>query len=378
MNTQIDISDDPFNEINRLNLLILCRGVGMIDRGAERATKDLADALSEHCNTKILAYGKSESIVTILQGSNFGFINRLPKLLKQVFEILRISPINLEGISFATRAAKVVRRSDPDLVISTGGPWEISILRLFRRGLSYKIVSIGHGGYEIEKQQVGAKPDCHVTLSKFSEHKLLGLGRSVSIRRIPNMIDVRTFQSDARAFLNPNQQYIPIVLVVAAAVDYKNIDMTIKAVAHAGYRLIWCGDGPRKNQLIELANSLFKEGDFRWLKVPLASMPSVYREADLFTLASKKDVEAYGLVYLEAMSSGLRCVATDDEVRREICGDEGIYVDPGDVVNYANGLKEAWEKTRCVGFLDMDLRQNSAHSVTMSFLDVIKHVVRVE
>ncbi len=376
MNTKIDTTDEHSNEPKRIDILFLCRGVGVVDRGAERATKDLANAISAHCNTKILAYGKSESVVTIRQGTNFGFINRLPKLLNQVFEILRISPTNLEGICFAVRAAKVVRRSDPDLVVSTGGPWEIFILRLFRTACSYKIVSIGHGGYRIEKQQVGAVPDCHVTLSKYSEHKLLELGRRVAIKRIPNMINAEIFQGAGRVFVSPSEQYVPVVLVVAAAVEYKNVDLTIRAVADAGYRLIWCGDGPLKNQLIELANSLFRVGDFRWLKVPLKSMPEIYAEADIFTLASRKDLEAYALVYLEAMSSGLRCVSTNDEIRREICGDDGIYIDPSNVKDYANGLKLAWGRTQQIGYLAWDIGRHSEQAVTESFLELFESLVR--
>lgn len=72
MNPNIVTNDEHSNEPKWINILILCRGVGVVDRGAERATKDLATALSAHCNSTILAYGKSESVVTIRQGANYG------------------------------------------------------------------------------------------------------------------------------------------------------------------------------------------------------------------------------------------------------------------------------------------------------------------
>jgi len=49
-----------------------------------------------------------------------------------------------------------------------------------------------------------------------------------------------------------------------------------------------------------------------------------------------------GIVYLEALASGLPCVVTDDASRREILNDAGIYVkDPEDSKEYADKLKEA-------------------------------------
>jgi len=69
-------------------------------------------------------------------------------------------------------------------------------------------------------------------------------------------------------------------------------------------------------------------------------MPKYYRAANIFTLPSWS-YEAFGIVYLEAMASGIPVVATDDELRREIVGDAGILVDPTDLDSYANALKKA-------------------------------------
>ena len=76
-------------------------------------------------------------------------------------------------------------------------------------------------------------------------------------------------------------------------------------------------------------------------------MPKVYRSCDLFTLPSWGR-EAFGIVYLEAMASGLGVVAPDDPSRREIVGDAGILVDVSDSNKYAQAIKAAlksdWQK----------------------------------
>ena len=67
-------------------------------------------------------------------------------------------------------------------------------------------------------------------------------------------------------------------------------------------------------------------------------MPSIYRASDVFTLCSESS-EAFGIVYLEALSCGLPCVVTHDSSRKEILGDAGIYVDdPENAKEYADKL----------------------------------------
>ena len=69
-------------------------------------------------------------------------------------------------------------------------------------------------------------------------------------------------------------------------------------------------------------------------------MPKIYGLANLFTLAPDVS-EAFGIVYLEALSSGLPVVAIDDDIRREIIGDAGIFVDPINIKHYANAINDA-------------------------------------
>ncbi len=83
---------------------------------------------------------------------------------------------------------------------------------------------------------------------------------------------------------------------------------------------------------------------YKQIKVTHSEMPSLYAGADVFTLASEP-FEAFGIAYVEAMASGLPIVAPDDEQRRDIVGQAGVYInDPTDSDEYAQKLTQALEK----------------------------------
>jgi glycosyltransferase involved in cell wall biosynthesis len=176
------------------------------------------------------------------------------------------------------------------------------------------------------------------------------------------------------------RQYDPhaAVLTVAAGVPYKNVDLAMRATARAGFKMIWCGDGPLRQELLELASTLFRPGFFLWTKVAPHEMVNIYSSADVFTLGSEADQEAYGLVYLEAMASGLRCVATDDAIRREACGEDAEYVNPRDFRQYAEALERVWSITKAKGPISWDPGPHSPEAVALSFSGLFREMVENE
>lgn len=143
---------------------------------------------------------------------------------------------------------------------------------------------------------------------------------------IPNGVDPARFHpgEDRRAALGlPTDR--PVVLMVSALEPGKRVLEAMRAMAHVpDAALVVAGDGALRDEVDRLAGKLLP-GRFQRLTVPHATMPDLYRSADLFL--HTKIEESFGNVYVEALSSGLPIVAHDDAVSRWILGEHATLVD---------------------------------------------------
>ncbi len=69
---------------------------------------------------------------------------------------------------------------------------------------------------------------------------------------------------------------------------------------------------------------------------PYASLPALYRSADVFVFPSY--TESFGHPLIEAMATGLPIVAADTPVNREICDDAAVYFRPFDPTACASAI----------------------------------------
>ena len=128
----------------------------------------------------------------------------------------------------------------------------------------------------------------------------------------------------------------PVVLAVGRLVRYKGFDVLLRAASGLDASVVVVGSGPEERRLRALAGPRAVLAG----RVGGADLAAHYRAADVFCLPSVTTAEAFGIVLLEAMASGLPLVTTVlptgvSAVNRE--GRTGLVVPPGD----AGALREA-------------------------------------
>jgi len=130
----------------------------------------------------------------------------------------------------------------------------------------------------------------------------------------------------------------PLLLFVGVLRYYKGLSYLLEAMvrlsARFAARLVIVGDGPEGSALRQQARDLGLLGCVHFAgRVSDEELPLYYRAADIFVLPASERSEAFGLVQLEAMSSGLPVVCTEvgtgtSYVNRH--GESGWVVPPKD------------------------------------------------
>ena len=148
----------------------------------------------------------------------------------------------------------------------------------------------------------------------------------LAVRVIPIGIDLDRFTPDGpREDLSALQR--PVTLSVGALEPLKGMDTLVRAAAlRPAGSLVILGRGPRHDGLAALGQSLLGPGRFLLADAGADAMPRWYRAADVFASASAS--EAFGIVCLEALASGLPVVTLDDPVRREVLSPAASLLPP--------------------------------------------------
>lgn len=283
-----------------MRIVFLSRYQNYIDRGAETFVTELSSRL------------KKKYFVDVLSGED---ADSLSKLLHGKYNV--VIPIN-GGIQTL----------------------KASLGRFFG---GYKLVISGQAG--IGRGEIlniaCAQPNVYVALTDYMAKWAKKWALNSKIIKIPNGVDLSKFKPEGEK-LNFNLER-PIILSVGALTFYKHHQRVIDAMCYLDKgSLLIVGDGEEKYKLEEKGKTNLGKR-FIIQSFPYQDMPKVYRGADLFTLPSWGR-EAFGIVYLEAMASGLGVVAPDDSSRHEIIGDAGLFVDVSDVKKYAEAIDEALKK----------------------------------
>lgn len=226
-----------------------------------------------------------------------------------------------------------------DIIIPTDGGWQVALIRIITWLSGVKMVVVGHSGRGWDdRNNLWSFPDVFISLTETNFKWAKNVNPFVKILKIENGVDLNIFKKEGTvAKINLKK---PVVIAAGALQKGKRLDLTIKAVAKLNnVSLLILGKGDDEANIKKIGNELLGTR-FLLLNVNYKDIVSFYRSGDIFTLPSWGS-EAFGMVYLEAMASGLPVVATNDEIRKEIIGDAGILVDPENIAEYAKALQKA-------------------------------------
>ena len=135
----------------------------------------------------------------------------------------------------------------------------------------------------------------------------------------------------------------PRVLFVGRLVYYKGLAVLLEAMAAGGASLVIAGEGPLEGKLRARATALGMANRVAFLTgLADEAIRQLYRACDVFVLPSTERTEAFGLVQVEAMASGLPVVSTDLPTGVPWVNEHGVtglVVPPADAAALAGGLR---------------------------------------
>jgi len=157
---------------------------------------------------------------------------------------------------------------------------------------------------------------------------------------VPLGIDVSRFSPVPIRLAGP----VLNLLCVGRLRYYKGLDTLLRALATVRTaRLVVVGNGPMRRPWEQLARDLGVQDRVEFVgDIPESELSDYYRKADLFVLPANARAEAFGTVFLEAMASGLPCIATELGtgtswvVQHERTG---LVIPPGDVAALIRALE---------------------------------------
>ena len=137
----------------------------------------------------------------------------------------------------------------------------------------------------------------------------------------------------------------PIILFVGRVDPEKSLDILMKSFILVAKKipaahLVIVGDGTSRSKLEQMAEKANLHGRVHFTgRVVGDELPQIYRAADVFAITSKTETQS--IVLLEAMATGLPCVAVKAGAVPELVktGENGFLCDADDVEAIAEGLR---------------------------------------
>ena len=313
--------------------------MGLVDRGSEISTDLIASKLAKKHKVMVLSAGKLSNKKYQHQqipGPTTPPPPAPTNLLQKLLFRLGLNDANKEITRFTIASLPIVKKFNPDIIIPVNGAQELRIIKKNFSQLKTAVFGRAGIGHD-DLKTLRAKPNLFIALTKQAESWALQRHvQPTKVSYIPNPINISEFKRSKPAELDLVR---PIILTVGALTAYKNIIPVIRAVSYLKASLLLVGDGEERDSVAQTLSEL--DNEFSWIKhLEPNELPSYYASSHVFCFVPDKQ-EAFGRVYLEAMSAGLPIVASDDPIRRSIVGKYGYYANPHDPLSIAREIEKA-------------------------------------
>jgi phosphatidyl-myo-inositol dimannoside synthase len=251
------------------------------------------------------------------------------------FEVVRHpTSLMLPTPDVLRRAKDILRARDCESVwFGAAAPLALLSSSLRSAG-AQRIVACTHGhevgwsmlpGARQALRRIGEATDVLTYVSKYTRGRFASaFGPMAGLERLPPGVDTALFRPDPAAGAEIRARHglgdRPTVVCVSRLVPRKGQDMLIRALPQLVRRvpdavLLLAGGGPSRAYLTRLTDELELAGHVVFTgSVPWQELPAHYTAGDVFAMPARTrgkglDVEALGLVYLEAAATGLPVIA---------------------------------------------------------------------
>lgn len=256
----------------------------------------------------------------------------------QIFNRLLLDAHYLMGLE------KTIKNSDVAHVAETYYHYTLQALSAKRKGLVKKVIStvwevIPHNnetlpGRKKIKSIARDEIDHFIAVTNVAKQALIEEGVDPNkITVIPMGVDTKRFRPGKKKRKNPIN-----ILFVGRLVPEKGVEELLQSYQelkklYPKLKLTMIGSGPLINKC-KKAGATIKQ-------IPYSKIHLEYQAADIFCLPNKPTKtwqEQYGMVLVEALSSGLPIVTSSSPIMQEVCSDAALYSLPGDAIQLTNQL----------------------------------------
>jgi len=313
------------NDIKRENngkkkIAVLCNGLGVVQRGAETFAIEFEKHLKNDFDIQL-----------------FGVKDTNTKTRNQIKLPWRNGRAYLESYYFGKHLYKYHMLDEFDIILNNAGFPGSYWCNKQRKRTGTPFINRARGGGREEKISILFKPNHTVFLTQFHCEKTT---KKSNTSVIPNAIDINITKEKSTIIESFEPPYF---LSTSALVSFKRIPLLIDAVKQYGRgTLIQTSTGNLKDEIIDYGKKHL--GDrFQYLGIiKKEELDKLYNSCDIFLLASKR--EAFGVVYLEAMSHNLPVITESDERRKEIVGSAGYLLDCRNKRDFSGLIEETLNK----------------------------------